>query len=589
MMNNYTTRYPTIGKRYSDKINQAVDYGYDLLANILETYLEKHESEDSELSKCYKKFKENKVEIKNVTLSTILNFFLENNMLSDNKELYEQIVKFFDYAVSNNLLHRTKRDSYQKSLSKALFQENANYVNSNIATYEELDFAQYETNNFRKTTDNEIINSIHGNGGAIYLNSDLKIYIRLSKESKEVPYTFREAERYLYKMLGLSIKITEDIEDAMNDTNTDIIEKKHTISMHELKVIHGKKFRPTILKEYFEENGITYRNTFMPTKYMQVKGKHTRLPKSILDLIYHVVGYKEKKLHFFLNWLAFFFKYLKKSQIAIALIGNQGAGKGILFAIISELWGKNYCMTINDESLSTKFKAGIIRDTLFCNFDEVTSNTSKKNESFIKAIITNPSISLEEKNITMEGETELYGQCLFSSNHIKALNLPNDDRRFTVFITGENLTNVNFLGYRNHENLKAAIDNDMEEFARYLKNYPVDIGLANSVLDTSERRAIINASGNHLEAFHKAIITRDIAYFDELQDTDYTLHTRISSGLARGEIDRADIALAYNALYAERKVSTKEIMEKFRELKPYDIFSIENLRHRGNSHYFRLL
>lgn len=587
-MSNYRTRYPTIGERYSDKENQVVDYDYDLPANILELFLEKHESVDSELSKCYKKFKENQIGIKNVTLSTILNFSLENKMLADNKELYEQIVKFFDYAVSNNLLHRTKRDSYQKILNKALFQENANYVNSNIATYEKLDFAHYETNNCRKTTNNEIINRIHAKDGTIYLNSDLKICIRLSKESKELPYTFREAERYLSKMLGLSIKITEDLEDAMNDTHTDMIEKKHTISMHELKVIHGKKFRPTILKEYFEESGITYRNTFMPTKYMQVKGEHTRLPKSILDLIFHVVGYNEKKSQFFINWLAFFFKYLKKSQIAIALIGSQGAGKGILFGIISELFGKKYCITINDESLSTKFKAGIIRDMLFCNFDEITSNTSKKNESFIKAIITNSSISLEEKNVTMTEETELYGQSLFSSNHIKALKLPKDDRRFTVYITGENLENVNYLGYRSYENLKVAIDNDMEEFARYLKNYPVDIRMANSIHDTPERRAIINASGNHLEAFHKAIITRDIAYFDELKDTDYSLYVRISSSLARGEIDRADIALAYNALYAGRKVSTKEIMEKFRELKPYDIFSMGNLFHSGNSHYFRL-
>ena len=575
-----------MGLKFSRQRDKAVDYDYDLSANILESYLEEHVSEDSQLTKYYKEFKEIKIDIKNVTLSTILNSFRDNNKFVNNKELYEQIVKFFDYAVSNNLLHRTKRDSYQKSLNKALFQENANYVNSNLATYEELDFAQYETNNCRKTTDNEIINRIHDNGGTIYLNSNMKMYIRLSKEGGGNWYTFRDAERYLYVMLGLSIKITEDLEDATNDTNTRIIEKKHTISIRELKVIHGKKFRPTILKEYFEEGGITYRNVFIPTKYMQSEGKYTRLPKSILDLIFHVVGYNEKKSQFFINWLAFFFKYLKKSQIAIALIGTQGAGKGILFAIISELWGKNYCITINDESLSTNFKAGIIRDMLFCNFDEITSNTSKKNESFIKAIITNSSIPLEEKNVTMVEETELYSQSLFSSNHLKALSLPKDDRRFTIFTTGEDLQNVNYLGYRNYENLKAAIDNDMEEFAKYLKNYPVDISLANSIHDTPERRAMINASGNHIEAFHKAIITRDITYFDELQDTDPSLYVKISSSLARGVIDRADITLAYNALYSGRKVSTKEIMEKFRELKPHDIFS--KVLHSGNRHYFRL-
>ena len=158
--------------------------------------------------------------------------------------------------------------------------------------------------------------------------------------------------------------------------------------------------------------------------------------------------------------------------------------------------------------------------------------------------------------------------------------------RFTIFTTGEDLQNVNYLGYRNYENLKAAIDNDIEEFAKYLKSYPVDISLANSIHDTPERRAMINASGNHIEAFHKAIITRDITYFDELQDTDPSLYVKISSSLARGVIDRTDITLAYNALYSGRKVSTKEIMEKLRELKPHDIFS--KVVHSGNRHYFRL-
>jgi hypothetical protein len=587
-MSNYTAQYSTMGQRFASKIKPAVDFDYDLPANIFESYLEEHELEDSEFTKCYKVFKENKIDIKNVTLSDILNSFLKNNKFVDNKELYEQIVKFFDYAVSKNLLHRTKRESYENSLNKALFQENANYVNPNVTTYEEPDCTQYEDNNFRETTNNDIINGIYDSGGAIFIISDLKIWIKLTKESEGDFYSFRQAEKYLSLMFGLSIKITEDIEDTTNDPNIDIIEKRHTISTYELILVHGTKFSPYIQKEYFKVGGITYRNSFIPTKYMKLKGEPKRLPKSILDLIFHLVNYNTKKYDYLLNWLAFFFKYLKKSQVAIALIGSQGAGKGVLFNIISDLFGRIYCITINNESINSKYKAKIIKDKLFYNFDEVTLDTSKENDGFIKAVITNPSISLEEKNVTMAEETELYGQCLFSSNHLKALNIPKDDRRFSVLTTGEDMRSKNFFGYRSYENLESAIANDMEEFARYLKNYPVDISLANTVLDTPERRAIINASENHFEALHKAIITRDINYLDELQDINNPLFIRISSSLARGVIDRADITLAYNALYSGRKVSTKEIMEKFRELKPHDIFSQDNIYHSGNSHYFRL-
>lgn len=584
-------KMPTVTRprsRFAPREPKVVKIDYDLPTKFIESYLEKHDSENIEFNTCYEKFKENKIDINNATLIPVLNFFLEQNMFISNKELYEQVVTFLDYAVTNNQLHRTNRNNYEDALKRALFQENSYCINSNIAVPAEPSFAQYEDNNFRKITDNEFINCIYTRGGAIFINSDMKIYIKLSNEHEGKPYHMRKAEKLLHSMLGISIKILENSENTINDINTDISKITPTISFNELMVVHGEKFRPFILKEYFEESGVTYRNIFTPTKYMRLEGKHTRLPKSILDLIYHLAGYKKKKCEYFINWLAFFFKYLKKSQVAIALIGSQGAGKGILFALIGELFGKNYCVTINDESLNTKYKAKMFRGKLFYNFDEATLNTSKKNDSFIKAIITNSSISLEEKNVTMAEETELYAQCLFSSNHMKALNIPKDDRRKTVILTGENLAKVNFLGYGSYENLKAAIDNDMEEFARYLKNYAVDISLANTVLETPERSMMINASIDHFEALHKAIITMDISYFDELQDIDYALYSRIQFSFERREIDRADIALAYNALYTGRKVSTKEIMEKFRDMKPYNIFSKENLYHRGNSHYFRL-
>lgn len=361
-----------------------------------------------------------------------------------------------------------------------------------------------------------------------------------------------------------------------------------SISIHELKLIEAERFRPRILEEYFEENGVCYKNTFIPTRYMQLKGKPSRQPKTILDLLFHLTNYNQSKYDYLLNNLAYFFKYLKKSQVAIALIGKQGAGKGILFdTILSELFGRENCITINNESINSRYKAKIIKDKLYYNFDEIKLRTSEKNDSFFKAVITNPSISLEEKNVTMNKEVELFGQCLFTSNHMDALKIEDNDRRFTVIKTGENLVNTNFLQYDSYENLITGIKQDLDDFARFLKNYDVDINLANTPLDTPEKRMIINSLKDGIVEFHKAIVDMDQSYFDDLQEGHTSLYSSITSDLGKSRIDRANIAKAYNILFS-KSISAKELLKKMRSIEPYHVFQVDNLSKIGSKHYFNL-
>ena len=360
------------------------------------------------------------------------------------------------------------------------------------------------------------------------------------------------------------------------------------ISIHNLTFVQGDKFRPRILQEYFEEDGVCYKNTFKPTKYMQLKGEPARLPKTILDLLFHLTNYKQNKYEYLINNLAYFFQYLKKSQVAIALIGKQGAGKGIFFnTIISELFGKDNCITINNESINSRYKAKIIKDKLYYNFDEIKLRTSERNDSFIKAIITNPSISLEEKNVTMNKEVELFGQCLFCSNYMDALKIGENDRRFTVISTGENLVNTNFLHYGSYENLEKGIKQDLEDFAKYLKNYNVDKNLANTPLDTPEKRVIINSSQDNIIEFHRAISEKNINYFYDLIELKSDLYNQIRSDFRESRIIRANIAKAYDALFS-KNISSKELLKKLRAIEPYYIFEEDNLYHSGVKHYFNL-
>lgn len=364
--------------------------------------------------------------------------------------------------------------------------------------------------------------------------------------------------------------------------------KGYPLSTHELKGIEGVKCRPRINKEYFEEDRVWWRNSFKPSTYMILEGEAKKEAKTILGLLLHLVNYDPERLEYVINWLAYFFKYLKKSQVALVLIGDQGAGKGLLFLIISKLFGEEYCITINDESLNSKYKAKMIANKLFYNLDEATNNTSKKSHSFCKALTTNRSISAEAKNENMEEEIELHGQVLITSNNSVPITIDENDRRNTVFTTAGNLSKNNYLNYGVFENLEAAINLELNDFALMLKKYEVNIELANTAQDTPEKSVIINASKDNINDFHRAIINMDISYFDELQENDLTLYMDIRSDFKKGLIDRCNITKAYNKLFSNKRMSAKELLSKLRQTQPYETFSLDNMYEPGNHHYFIL-
>lgn len=63
------------------------------------------------------------------------------------------------------------------------------------------------------------------------------------------------------------------------------------------------------------------------------------------------------------------------------------------------------------------------------------------------------------------------------------LRLNQNDRRYTVFPTGETLLlSTNFLGLASYEALSDVLQSELEMFACYLKAYPVDVQLANAAL-----------------------------------------------------------------------------------------------------------
>lgn len=377
------------------------------------------------------------------------------------------------------------------------------------------DFSKYEFNNWKKVSDNRILNKIDKKGASIWLTSAGALSYRLSKDTQVITLkNYKQANLVFSNYLDTKVSLLKEPEENNDEpflnkdggaditlTNEDI-EPSH-VSVKDIKMIQSDEFNPYVLQEFYKKDNLYYRNIFKPSEYLQMlpdkkltnlnitANSQKEVPfEAIKRLIMHVVNYDNVRFFYVINWLAYFFQGLKKSQVALVLRGNQGAGKGVLFnEVIQPLFGKDYCTTVNDKSLRSSYLGGIVENVIFFNLDEISHQKAESADikNFLKALVTNDTITAEKKFVTLEKGTKVYGQVLITSNEPYVLDVEQSDRRYTIFTTADNLTYSNFLGYDNYDQLSKKTEEQLEEFAKYLKSYDVDIQLANKALDTPEK------------------------------------------------------------------------------------------------------
>lgn len=458
----------------------------------------------------------------------------------------------------------------------------------------------FNHNNWLKNSDKLALNILNIRGISMYLDKKGYINYRLSRNE---PYIITKDYKSLENIfLNITREASDlsDFKDKNKSSDEYYIGEKLKISPEDLKLVTEDIFDPFSKEEFIEQDNGTYKlNNFKPSVYMLLDYELKKELKFHLEnsaigkLILHLVNYDRQRLYWVINWLAYFFQGLKKSQVALVVLGVQGAGKGIFFnEVIKLLFGEDFVKTINDKSLNTNYKGSLVENTLFFNLDEISAKSSSSSvKNFLKALVTNASITAEKKFKNLEKETPIYGQILITSNELYALEIEPSDRRFTVFSTGGNLSHCNFLGYGSYETLADSIKNELESFAIYLKNYNVDEKMANTAMNTLEKdnliqqyqRAIhkpikITKLQKNVIEFAEAIRCRNCNLFNTIVDENkLQLKNEILLDFQYGIFKVENLLLAFKTLYGSRSFSTNS--ELLRELQKFNfnLFSTQNI------------
>ena len=442
---------------------------------------------------------------------------------------------------------------------------------------ETVDYSKYKFNNWIKNEDNENIIRIDKMGGAIWLIPTGDLSYRFSKDGDITTAPHTKAEFVYSHLLDKKVRLLKGTE-----------KEDPIIFPNELKLIHSNSFNPFILEEFYQDKSLNYQNLFKPNKYMMMKSGNYKEPKTILKLIKHLANNIEYRYVYIVNWLAYFMQRLKKSQVALVLRGDQGSGKGILFnEILKPLFSEEYCIVVNDKSLNTNFLGGIVENKLFFNLDEISYDIagSKNIKNFLKALVTNDSITAEKKFKNIEKETKIYGQVLITSNEPYVIEVETSDRRYTVFTTGAGLPKSNYLGFKSYKNFSTEIKKELKDFCLFLKSYKVDDKLANTALVTEEKKALINATNDRFTMFVNAIKNKDLPYFEEVENENSYLYNELINDFKKDRIKAKNLIQYFKVVNSDEKIKSKNLMNRLRTI-DISLFDIKNKTKSSGDDYY---
>ena len=425
--------------------------------------------------------------------------------------------------------------------------------------------------------DNKALKELESRGAAVWISTDGNFFFRPKNDNGAI----KKLEPTKMKTVLSNMLDRENINifTASKDEMIDI--KRNELLMCE------ERFSPFVDSEFYQKDGMWYRTAFRPSRYLQIEQKPDiyRHPEKILWLIKHLCNYNEEYFRWTLNWIACFFKTLKKSQVSLVLKGEQGTGKGILFGdILSQLFGKEFCVVVDDDRLGSNFK-NWLSDKLFFNLNEIAHDMrGRKNvKNFIKMLVTDRSIQVEKK-YENAAETEIFGNVLITSNENYPLEVEPSDRRYSVFMTGKSLKKTGV----DTAQLIEDIQSELEFFAYYLRTYDCDEKLYHTALDTPEKQAMIEGTTDRFTLFVRAIANKDLDYFSILEEEQNHLYNNLVGDFKKNRIRQSDIKPIFEAIF-EEDIPSKTLFKNLRAVEPLLFPSDRRLMQKSNGeHYYKL-
>ncbi|MFC1553368.1 primase-helicase family protein [candidate division KSB1 bacterium] len=290
------------------------------------------------------------------------------------------------------------------------------------------------------------------------------------------------------------------------------------------------------------------------------EGLKAKFHKYTEKVISHVFNYDKEIIDHFINDMAFLVQNRKKMITSYLLQGTEGTGKGLMFTnIFQKIFGEQYCTTTDQDAFGNQFNS-FLTDNVFVLVDEVQADFGQKGNKNVSVIdkmkkaITDEFIQIEGK-----GKDRYNGNnnCsfLFATNTHHGVVISKDDRRFNVASRQETKMH-NATWWPGYNDLKQQLENELQEFVWYLKQFSVDMKKIGLVLDNEPKKLLQALSTSNADEFFIAFKNGDISWLknnfvlrnntDQLRDEFASLQQLIWNFTDKNGMKWTDVRRLYN-------------------------------------------
>jgi hypothetical protein len=213
-------------------------------------------------------------------------------------------------------------------------------------------------------------------------------------------------------------------------------------------------------------------NLWKPFRIINIPSKGTEeISEEVKFLLNHIkilCDNDEVVYDYFIKWIAQMFQYPEVKTVCPTFISKEGAGKGTLLKLLKGLMGKKKVFETTDplRDVFGNFN-GLLKDAFLVNFNEVGLQDMKKTIGKMKGLVTDNSVTINEKNIKPY-EIKTFHRFLITTNNEEPIVVTKDTRRNVVIRCSDEL-----IGNKDYFiKINKIIENDVivREFYDYLMN-----------------------------------------------------------------------------------------------------------------------
>lgn len=312
------------------------------------------------------------------------------------------------------------------------------------------------------------------------------------------------------------------------------------------------EYNPLQNRMFYPNSSSTFtRNLYEPSeKFMYPYEKfHIECPEVYKKLFTALAGNEEKGFDYSINEYCEHFQTHAASKKFHIYNGKNTETTDIFYEYVIEYsYGKKNSVKIDDGELDKQFLSRT-ENKLVVNINKIPSDATDKKE-------------MKKRLEKLVKNKPSYTMIYFTTDELDGIDIYRNSNDYSVF-TPSDITK-DYLGYGSKSALEEELLKYAEEFAGFMYNWKVDKELMKNSLPTKAKEMVLNAPKNRIDCFIKAIQTKDVSYFESLNNTANTeLFTGLREDINKNIISKSSLAPLFNAL-EDTEFSAKAFLEKLR-------------------------